>query len=160
MPPPVPGFSSAMSLEEASYGVPASSANSHCGGNQQSYAEATSADWQQPRLIDRRLSSRSVHQIEQLGGFERQFTEIDHAVDSLEAALVHQQIAPSYARDHLAQLEARLDKLQCHGVDSIDTVELQSGRLEAKSLRKGLTHRGEAMHERMEEIFRRLKHMN
>lgn len=95
----------------------------------------------------------------QLAGFEQQLTELDRAVGAVEAGLSSHQLMPGQARDHLAQVEAQLDKLQCNGVDSIDTFELQSGKQEARSLRKELTRRGETLHDRIEAIFGCIKEL-
>lgn len=94
--------------------------------------------------------------MEQLTEFERQYTEIDHAVTDIEDALNCQQITHGKARDDLAQLEAKLDKLQFNGVDSIDTFELQTGKEQARALRKVLTRRAEQMHTRMDAIFQEI----
>lgn len=94
-----------------------------------------------------------------LAGFDQQLTELDRSVSAVEAGLTSQQLMPGQARDHLAQIEAQLDKLQCNGVDSIDTFELQSGKAEARSLRKDLTRRGEVLHDRIEVIFRCIKEL-
>jgi len=98
--------------------------------------------------------------MEQLLEFEQQFAEIERNVQAIEGALGSQDIAPGQARDHLAQLEARLNKLQCDGVDSIDTFELKTGKDQARALRKVLTRRAELMHNHMEGIFQRIKELN
>lgn len=95
----------------------------------------------------------------QLAGFGRQLDALDEEIGNIEASLDASQLLPGQARDSLAQVEAQLDKLQCHGLDSVDTFDLQSGKLEAKSLRKSLTHRGEVMHQRIEAIFARIKEL-
>merc|ERR1712032_767035 len=97
--------------------------------------------------------------MEQLCDFERQFDEIDASVSGIEEALEQHSMAPGRARDTLAQMEARLDKLQCHGVDCIDTFELKSGKDQARALRKVLTRRAEQMHDRMDRIFNTIKGM-
>merc|ERR1719210_1017244 len=95
--------------------------------------------------------------MEQLTEFERQIFEIDNAATDIENALSCQHITFGKARDNLAQLEATLDKLQCYGVDSIDTFELQSGKDQARALRKVLTRRAEQMHGKFDDIFQELK---
>lgn len=101
------------------------------------------------------MSARSEHTFERLIDFERQFEEIDASVARIEAGL-HNGDPVGKARDELAQLEARLDRLQCEGVDSIDTYELQSGKEQARALRKVLTRRAEQMHGKMDEIFKEI----
>jgi len=89
---------------------------------------------------------KKVATLSQLDEFRLQFDEIDTAVARLEAAP---------ARDELAQLEARLDRLQCHGVDSLVTSELSPSSKElARSMRRELTRRAEQMHCRMDVLFR------
>jgi len=79
--------------------------------------------------------------MDKLLDFERQFEEIDASTAAISEAFSCGQFAASQARDELAQLEATLDRLQCEGVDSIDTYELGSGQEQARSLRKILTRR-------------------
>lgn len=95
--------------------------------------------------------------MERLVDFEQQFRDIDATVAAIAAALAAQQTTPGRARDELAQLEARLDKLQCQGVDCIDTLELKSGKEQARALRKALTKRAEQMHVEMDELFAAIK---
>merc|ERR1719336_1268324 len=95
--------------------------------------------------------------MEQLIDFERQFDEIDARTAEIYAGFQGGQIIPGKARDDLAQLEARLDRLQCEGVDSIETFDLQSGKDQARALRKVLTRRAEQMHERMDDLFAEIK---
>lgn len=101
------------------------------------------------------MSARSEHTFERLLDFERQFEEIDASVARIEAGFRNGD-PPGKARDELAQLEATLDRLQCEGIDSIDTYELQSGKEQARALRKVLTRRAEQMHGKMDEIFKDL----
>ncbi|CAK0894269.1 unnamed protein product [Prorocentrum cordatum] len=109
------------------------------------------------RSANRRLSSKSEFMMDRLADFEQQFTEIEAEVGRIEGDLEDNSVLPGRARDHLAQLEARLDKLQCHGVDSLDTFELQSGKDQARALRKVLTRRAETMHDRMDALFKQLR---
>eukprot|EP00930_Biecheleria_cincta_P069392 TRINITY_DN57134_c0_g1_i1.p1 TRINITY_DN57134_c0_g1~~TRINITY_DN57134_c0_g1_i1.p1 ORF type:complete len:406 (-),score=82.89 TRINITY_DN57134_c0_g1_i1:44-1228(-) len=176
--PPVPGISAAMAAEEASAAAGAAQLGSGCPSGRGAalphsraaapvhsqhapvhahHTQEGDGSAQPPRSLDRRLSSRSAHMMAQLAGFEQQLMELDRSVGAVEAGLTSQQLLAGQARDHLAQIEAQLDKLQCNGVDSIDTFELQSGKAEARSLRKQLTRRSEMLHERIEVIFRFIK---
>lgn len=109
------------------------------------------------RRAERQLSARSEFIMEQLLDFERQFEDIDASVAAIEAAFRSGELTPGKARDDLAQLEARLDRLQCEGVDSIETFELQSGKDQARALRKVLTRRAEQMHGKFDDIFQEIK---
>jgi len=97
--------------------------------------------------------------MERLLDFERQFEEIDAGTGAIGEALGCGQISIGKARDDLAQLEARLDRLQCEGVDSIDTFELKTGKEQARALRKVLTRRAEQMHTRMDDLFKQIKQL-
>lgn len=101
-----------------------------------------------------RLSEDTVSQLET---FERQFDDIERQMRDIVASWRAGHVAPGKARTDLAQLEAKLDKIQCNGVDSIETYELTSGKDTAKALRKELTKRAELIHERMDQVFQELK---
>lgn len=112
----------------------------------------------QARSTQKKMSRTSESTMGQLEDFRRQFDDIDLAVDGIELGLSRADARPGKARDELAQLEARLDKLQCHGVDCVDTSALESGQQEARAFRKELTRRAENMHARMDGLFGRIKH--
>lgn len=109
------------------------------------------------RHLDRRMSSKSEDTVEKLADFRRQFDDIEASMNGIVGSLHLKDTNLGKARDELAQLEATLDKLQCKGVDSIDTFELDSGKDVAKSMRKELTARAEKIHDRMDEIFKEIK---
>jgi len=104
--------------------------------------------------ITRSLSSKSLDTIEKLSGFKRRFDEIEASMEQLIASVRTSRLPFGTARTELAQLEATLDRLQCKGVDSIDTFELSSGKDLAKSIRKELTGRAEKIHNRMDQSFK------
>eukprot|EP00913_Durusdinium_trenchii_P022285 g20938.t1 len=60
-------------------------------------------------------------------------------------------------RTELAQLEAQAHKLECQGVDSVYTGDLDSGKADAKDLKKALLGRLESVLEMIEQTFGRLK---
>lgn len=95
--------------------------------------------------------------MEKLADFRRQFDEIEASMHHIAGSVHLSDTSLGKARDELAQLEATLDKLQCKGVDSIDTFELDTGKDLAKSMRKELTNRAEKIHDRMDEIFKDIK---
>eukprot|EP00405_Crypthecodinium_cohnii_P052658 CAMPEP_0206590894 /NCGR_PEP_ID=MMETSP0325_2-20121206/39913_1 /ASSEMBLY_ACC=CAM_ASM_000347 /TAXON_ID=2866 /ORGANISM="Crypthecodinium cohnii, Strain Seligo" /LENGTH=276 /DNA_ID=CAMNT_0054099977 /DNA_START=183 /DNA_END=1010 /DNA_ORIENTATION=+ len=91
--------------------------------------------------MERKFSARSAHTLDRLWDFEQQFEEIDATTASIVDAFRSGVLQSGKARDDLAQLEARLDKLQCDGIDSIDTFELKTGKDQARAHRKALTKR-------------------
>jgi hypothetical protein len=119
--------------------------------------DAEVSDRSNPRRLEKRFSCRSESTLGKLSDFEMKFNEIDASITRIAEALHNGEFTPGRARDDLAQLEACLDKLQFNGVDCIDTYELESGKEQARSLRKELTRRAEELHERMEVIFKEIK---
>eukprot|EP00435_Cladocopium_sp_Y103_P001584 s2547_g1.t1 len=77
--------------------------------------------------------------------------------NSPDGAIPLSQEQRGQARTELAQLEAEAHKLECQGVDNVYTGDLDSGKAEAKDLKKALLARLETVLERIEETFRRLK---
>lgn len=110
----------------------------------------------EPPLV-RRLSEHSEVMLDRLLTFERDFEEITAMTAAIAEAFRCGAVPPGKARDDLAQLEARLDRIQCEGIDSVDTYELRSGREQARALRKSLTRRAEEMHGSMEKLFLELR---
>jgi len=110
-----------------------------------------------PRMVDRKLSLESEKTLGQLVDFEREFNEIDRGTQEIQEALLRGETSAGQAKTDLALLEANLDKLQCKGVDSIETMDLHSGKERARALRKELTKRAEGMHERMDALFKEIK---
>lgn len=106
----------------------------------------------------RRLSEKSLHTLSRLRHFESDFDEVSAELVRIGAELGDPGVTratASRAFDELAQLEARLDKLQFEGVDSVETLDLQSGKEESRALRKKLTGRAESMHSELEVLLRR-----
>lgn len=108
--------------------------------------------------ITRTLSSKSLDTIEKLSGFKRRFDDIEASMEQLIASVRTSRLPLGTARTELAQLEAALDRLQCKGIDSVDTFELSSGKDLAKSMRKELTGQAEKIHDFMDEIFKAIKY--
>jgi len=69
-----------------------------------------------------------------------------------------QQVTPGQARADLAQLEARLDRLQCHSIDAVSTAGLSSQDEDAaRTLWRHLVKQVEQLQGRLDETFERLK---
>lgn len=109
------------------------------------------------KTLQKRFSCKSESVLGRLGEFEAQFNDIEESIKRIAEGFHSGELTPPGARDHLAQVEALLDKLQFNGVDSIETFELESGKDKARSLRKELVRRAEELHGRMEEIFKEIK---
>lgn len=105
----------------------------------------------------RTLGSKSYDTVMKLSDFRSRFDDIDASMERLIASLQTSGAPLGKTRGELAQLEATLDRLQCKGVDSVDTFELSSGKELARSIRKELTGRAEKMHARMDEGFKAIK---
>lgn len=121
-------------------------------------AEQESSGGDQPYVAKSRLSEKSLHTLGRLRQFESDFAEISADLVRLGAELGDPSVTRatgSRAFDELAQLEARLDTLQFKGVDSVETVDLQSGKEESRALRKKLTQRAESLHEELDVLLRR-----
>lgn len=82
-----------------------------------------------------------------------QMDELELAVTRVERALSSSQISVSHAYSDLAQLEARLDRLQCKGIDSTDNYSLARDAEAAKQIRRDLTRRADLLHARLGGIF-------
>jgi len=79
---------------------------------------------------------------------------IEAAVSQVEAALTATQVTAGQAHSQLAQLEAKLERLQCRGVDAADAAELGCGdREEGRARRKAITHRVELLSARLNGLF-------
>ncbi|KAF4697598.1 hypothetical protein FOZ60_004494 [Perkinsus olseni] len=74
----------------------------------------------------------------------------------LKAIYARGVLTAERAQHVLAQVEARLDKLQFKGIDEIETGNLHSGKETAKHARKELVRRAEMLSQRIESIFRHL----
>eukprot|EP00747_Dinoflagellata_sp_TGD_P198082 gnl/TRDRNA2_/TRDRNA2_70236_c0_seq1.p1 gnl/TRDRNA2_/TRDRNA2_70236_c0~~gnl/TRDRNA2_/TRDRNA2_70236_c0_seq1.p1 ORF type:complete len:209 (+),score=36.73 gnl/TRDRNA2_/TRDRNA2_70236_c0_seq1:24-650(+) len=102
-------------------------------------------------------SPSSKNTLRDLAQYLEKFDDIEAGIEEMESSFIEGQILPSKANTDLAQLEAKLDKLQCNGVDSVETFQLGSGKDQAKALRKYLTKRAEQLHGKMDELFRTFK---
>lgn len=102
-------------------------------------------------------SPLSKHTLQDLGQYVQKFDSIEADIGRIEKAFSEGIVLPSKANTDLAQLEAKLDKLQCNGVDSIETFQLGSGKDQAKALRKKLTKRAEQLHSKMDDMFQQFK---
>eukprot|EP00747_Dinoflagellata_sp_TGD_P206838 gnl/TRDRNA2_/TRDRNA2_80481_c0_seq1.p1 gnl/TRDRNA2_/TRDRNA2_80481_c0~~gnl/TRDRNA2_/TRDRNA2_80481_c0_seq1.p1 ORF type:complete len:509 (-),score=62.78 gnl/TRDRNA2_/TRDRNA2_80481_c0_seq1:60-1586(-) len=94
----------------------------------------------------------------QLKYFQVQVRQLEDRMYDVERALEADHISPGQARDHLAQLEAGLDRIQCNGIDSVVTSGLPAAvEEEAKSLRKELIRKTESLYTRLDKTFEYIK---
>ncbi|KAF4649039.1 hypothetical protein FOL46_002172 [Perkinsus olseni] len=91
-----------------------------------------------------------------LEGLDQQLTGVEAEVRQVESDLCSGVLTAERAQHVLAQVEARLDKLQFKGIDEIETGNLHSGKETAKHARKELVRRAEMLSRRIESIFRHL----
>eukprot|EP00747_Dinoflagellata_sp_TGD_P209872 gnl/TRDRNA2_/TRDRNA2_83246_c0_seq1.p1 gnl/TRDRNA2_/TRDRNA2_83246_c0~~gnl/TRDRNA2_/TRDRNA2_83246_c0_seq1.p1 ORF type:complete len:314 (-),score=59.34 gnl/TRDRNA2_/TRDRNA2_83246_c0_seq1:127-930(-) len=109
------------------------------------------------RSLDRRFSGISESTLGKLEQYAQEFDGIEAGMGQIEQLFREKQVLPGKANSELAQLEAKLDRLQCNGVDSIETFELVSGKEQARALRKELTKRAEQLHDKMDALFKEIK---
>lgn len=80
--------------------------------------------------------------------FLAEFGCLEEALVALERGIASGSVVPGQARTDLAQLEAKLDRLQCKGIDSA-----VGGGDEARRERRELTRRADLLHARISGIF-------
>jgi len=98
--------------------------------------------------------------LQELERFQQSFDEVKENARALEEAVHVGKVSPSKARDDLAQLEAKLEKLQCTGVDSLEISDLSADKEVVKIKRKKLTEQSELLHETIDQLFETLKYVS
>jgi len=94
----------------------------------------------------------------QLRQIEAQVEVASRELHLTQQALKLAQVTPGQAKTDLAQLEARLERLQCNGIDSVSTAGLSSQDEDAaRSLRRQLTKQVEQLQSSLDDTFDRLK---
>jgi len=105
------------------------------------------------------FSTKAEQTLAKLDAFKAALKGIGHEVRESEQNL-RGMSSPSLMRmvgNELAQVEARLNKLQCAGIDSMELCDLGSDKDAAKLLRKELIQDSEHLHQRIEFMFDRIK---
>eukprot|EP00927_Polykrikos_kofoidii_P045966 TRINITY_DN40125_c0_g1_i1.p1 TRINITY_DN40125_c0_g1~~TRINITY_DN40125_c0_g1_i1.p1 ORF type:complete len:539 (-),score=83.35 TRINITY_DN40125_c0_g1_i1:116-1507(-) len=115
----------------------------------ESSRQALSTLWHLERDLER-MESR-------VRGFLGEAEVLSRLPSSLEEGAASSTRTIGQVRASLAQVEAEAHKLESRGVDNIYTGELDSGKTEAKQLKKSLLARLERLFESVEGIFQRLK---
>ncbi|KAF4693155.1 hypothetical protein FOZ60_011619 [Perkinsus olseni] len=100
------------------------------------------------------LSAKTLGHLDQL---EAALHDVEREVSETEQDLISGEMSIGKAKDDLAQIEARLDKLQFNGIDSVQTVDLHSGKEPAKAARKDLVRQAENLSARIDKIFKQIK---
>ncbi|KAF4725673.1 hypothetical protein FOZ63_029481 [Perkinsus olseni] len=100
------------------------------------------------------LSAKTLGHLDQL---EAALHDVEREVSETEQDLISGEMSVGKAKDDLAQVEARLDKLQFNGIDSVQTVDLHSGKEPAKAARKELVRQAEDLSARIDKIFKQIK---
>jgi len=86
---------------------------------------------------------------------------LESKVGVILEALEEEAVTPGQAKDKLAQIEAKLAKLQCNGIDCVSTAGLPPGTAdEVRAQRKELTAKAESLQLRLDEIFIQIKSMS
>ncbi|CAE7570889.1 unnamed protein product, partial [Symbiodinium sp. CCMP2456] len=102
--------------------------------------------------------SPAMAAFERLKGCEAQLQSARAELRSTEDALQTLQVSPGQAWNDLAQLEARLDQLQCKGIDFVSTEGLSTEDEEsARTKRRQLTKAVANLQDQVEAVFDRLK---
>ncbi|EER19360.1 60S acidic ribosomal protein p2, putative [Perkinsus marinus ATCC 50983] len=100
------------------------------------------------------LSAKTLGQLDKL---EAALRDVENEVTKIEQDLISGKMSLGKGKDVLAQIEARLDKLQFNGIDSVETVDLHSGKEPAKAARKELVREAERLSARIDTIFKQIK---
>ena len=97
--------------------------------------------------MSRHLSVPSAAAVEQLLSYQRQLEELEEEVTKVEAALSTTLDAEALGviKARIAQGNGKVEKLQCVSIDGVMTGGLNSGKEQARSTRKNLTRRAEAL---------------
>mmetsp|Transcript_9524 Transcript_9524/g.22796 ORF Transcript_9524/g.22796 Transcript_9524/m.22796 type:complete len:217 (-) Transcript_9524:156-806(-) len=111
----------------------------------------------QPREVPRWYSVQSQGALSQLAAVEVEVHSVQLRVEELAAMPLDSEEQRGAVRAELAQLEAQAHKLECQGVDNVYTNDLDSGKADAKDLKKALLARLENVLELVERTFQRLK---
>ena len=75
-----------------------------------------------PPVPKRAMSIQSSATLENLASFVAEYDALRHAVDGIEQAWRSGELTATQSRDQLAQVEARVNKLQCQGLDSMELI--------------------------------------
>lgn len=105
------------------------------------------------------LPTKAGQALAKLDAFKAALKSIEEEVRAPEQNLrgVSSPSIMRMVRDELAQVEARLNKLQCAGIDSIALCDLGSDKDAAKLMRKELIQDAEHLQQRIEFMFDRIK---
>eukprot|EP00242_Pyramimonas_sp_CCMP2087_P000699 CAMPEP_0198229322 /NCGR_PEP_ID=MMETSP1445-20131203/114064_1 /TAXON_ID=36898 /ORGANISM="Pyramimonas sp., Strain CCMP2087" /LENGTH=588 /DNA_ID=CAMNT_0043909779 /DNA_START=225 /DNA_END=1991 /DNA_ORIENTATION=+ len=110
--------------------------------------------------LDRRHSMKSVNALTKLTQYEEKLDGILSQLEGTDAALREGRLlgweALAKAKAAIMQLSTTLEKLQLMGVDGVTVGELESGRDEARALRKQLNKKIESTFPRMVDLMKEL----
>eukprot|EP00440_Ansanella_granifera_P045870 gb/GFBE01049687.1/.p1 GENE.gb/GFBE01049687.1/~~gb/GFBE01049687.1/.p1 ORF type:complete len:163 (+),score=36.78 gb/GFBE01049687.1/:1-489(+) len=116
---------------------------------------------QNPSLVqDHAAAPGPPDTFSQLRDLEAQLRAAEAELFTTERALRAAQVSPGQAKADLAQLEARLEKIQCKGIDSVSTADLPAEDEEAaRSFRRRLTREVERLQNFLDATFDYIKKM-
>lgn len=112
----------------------------------------------------RMLSVRSEAALKTLGDLDSRLAQIENRVAEMDALVRGARESELDAAEFLGQLktelallEAEANKLETCGVDSVYTCELESGKADAKAVKKVQLQRLEALFTKIEDVFAAIK---
>lgn len=120
-------------------------------------SESVVQSMDEQEVLQRNLSAPSKDTITVLEDLAKGFHAVVEEVNEVERDYRSGSRVPGDCRAALAQIEAKANKLQEKGVDSVQITELNSGKEVARAMRRGLNNGLEALFERMQFLFKEFK---
>jgi len=111
----------------------------------------------QPTRATRALSALSAEAIAGLRETAGELERLQGTTEEIAFQLDCGTVTAVQARTELAQVESQAKRLECERVDAVYTSELSSGKAEAKSEKKDQLAKLEALFQRLEGLFARIK---
>lgn len=110
-----------------------------------------------PPRPHRTMSYLSQEAIDGLFKTGEEVTSLEERAQDVNRRFDSGELTSAQAVSELAQVEAAANKVECKGIDSIYTGELNTGKDEAKALKKDQNKRLDSLHTKFEELFRKFK---
>lgn len=111
---------------------------------------------ERPRA-QRSMSYLSQEAIDGLFKTDKEVSSLEERAEDINRRFESGQLSAGQARTELANVEAAANKVECDKMDSIYTGELNSGKDQAKALKKDQTKRLDSLHTKFEELFKKFK---
>lgn len=110
-------------------------------------------------LLVAMMSQPSSKIVKQLLGFQKEYNRLVSNVNEIEDKFnsedlnTRQKFSAGKCITELSQVEAKVNKLQMKGVDSVETADLNSGKEIARRLRKEINRGLDGLFDRMQDLF-------